>query len=59
MKATYQQPTTEFLGMISTEMIATSIPQNLAEDGQNLNNAPTTDETSGNLSRYNVWNDED
>ena len=58
MKATYQQPMTELLGMISTEMIAASLLTPV-EEGQDLNEAPTTDETSGNLSRYSVWDDED
>ena len=59
MKAKYQIPTTDYLFAESGSLLEGSLPANLI-DGENLGNAPSTDETSGNLSRYtNVWDDDD
>ncbi len=56
MKAIYQSPKTDVLSISLTHMIAVSSP----EKGQNLNEAPITEETSGNLSRRrDVWDDEE
>ena len=58
MKAKYQIPAIECLFADGESLLDGSLPKNLT-DGQDLNNAPTTSETSGNLSRINVWDDED
>ena len=58
MKAKYQIPTIEWLNADSESAFAASLPQKV-EDGQNLSTAPETNETSGNLSRINIWGDED
>lgn len=57
MKLTYKKPTTEIVTVSVAKMIATS----QVEEGFNPNEADTTDETSGNLSRRhnNVWEDEE
>ena len=57
MKLTYKKPTTEIITISIAQMIATS----QVEDGFNPNEADTTDETSGNLSRRhnNVWDEEE
>lgn len=59
MKTKYQIPTIEYILADSENLLDNaSLPQNLT-DGQNLDKAPTTDATSGNLSRFNVWDDEE
>ena len=57
MKLTYKKPTTEIITVSIAHMIATS----QVEDGFNPNEADTTDETHGNLSRRhnNVWDEEE
>ena len=56
MKATYQKPLIEETDAELTPLLEGS--QKLVEDGFNPNDTPTTEETSGNLSRRNVWFDE-
>ncbi|MBQ9356611.1 MAG: hypothetical protein IJT98_04915 [Prevotella sp.] len=62
MKTTYQKPSVEIVKLETTRMIAAS---KLLDDTlgleQDLSKAPTTNETSGNLSRYHnsLWDDED
>lgn len=58
MKATYQAPAVEQLLADTDMLLVASLPEVLTE-GQNLENAPTTEETSGNLSRNSIWDDED
>ncbi|MBR2238927.1 MAG: hypothetical protein IJ887_13855 [Prevotella sp.] len=59
MKTQYQAPAIEFLFADSESLLEGSLPQTLT-DGQDLGNAPTTDATKGNLSRINIWdNDEE
>jgi len=57
MKKTYQMPTIKWLEADTEEMIASSP----LENGFNMDEVGTTNETSGNLSRkgYSVWDDED
>jgi hypothetical protein len=57
MKKIYLQPTIEMLGAETEEMIAAS----LVQDGFDATKAPELDETvtSGNLSRVNVWGDDE
>jgi hypothetical protein len=59
MKKTYQKPVT-LLGDLDLQQLLTSSLKS-DENGiyQDLGDAPTTDATSGNLSRRSVWNDED
>lgn len=59
MKKTYQTPVT-LLGDLDLQQLLTSSLKS-DENGiyQDLGDAPTTDATSGNLSRRSVWNDED
>lgn len=59
MKAKYQIPMIEWLDAESESAFAASLPNDLVGEGQNLNEAPTTEATSGNLSRTNIWDDED
>ena len=54
MKKKYQNPEAEFVGMDLEEMIAFSVTE-----GVNLDKAPETDETSGNLSRRSVWDEDE
>ncbi len=62
MKAKYQTPEMEYLFADSESLLgAASV---LTDDGegnisQGLVNAPTTEETSGNLSRRSIWDDEE
>ena len=59
MKKTYQIPEIECQFAEGDDLMQTaSLPMNLVE-GQNLENAPETSETSGNLSRKSIWDDED
>ena len=57
MKKIYQMPTIKWLEADTEEMIASSP----LENGFNMDEVDTTNETSGNLSRkgYSVWDDED
>ena len=57
MKKIYQMPTIKWLEAETEEMIASSP----LENGFNMDEVDTTNETSGNLSRkgYSVWDDED
>ena len=52
MKKKYQNPEAEFVGMDLEEMIAFSVTE-----GVNLDDAPETEATGGNLSRRSVWDD--
>ena len=54
MKKKYQNPEAEFVGMDLEEMIAFSVTE-----GVNLDDAPETDDTSGNLSRRSVWDEDE
>lgn len=59
MKAEYQAPAVECLFAEGDSLLQeTSLPEELS-DGQDLDKAPTTEQTSGNLSRFNIWDDED
>ena len=58
MKTKYQIPTIEYLLADSESLLASSLT-GIVENGQDLSDAPTTDATSGNLSRFNVWDDEE
>ena len=50
---TYQKPEVDILDIMTEEMIAVSP---ITEQGGNLNDAPTTNATSGNLSRQkDLW----
>ena len=58
MKTTYLKPETDVLYISVEQMIAASKP--ITEGGGNLNDAPETTETSGNLSRRkDIWADEE
>jgi len=58
MKAIYQQPTTDIYLVATTQMIAAS--DLIKNNSQNLGEAPTTDATSGNLSRRrSLWDEEE
>lgn len=60
MKAKYQSPQLYFEALEEEEMIASSLRTD--ESGnpyQTLNDAPTTDDVSGNLSRLNIWEDDE
>ena len=62
MKKTYQNPTIDVVTISVARMIASS--SGLLGNGENpaainLRNAGETDATSGNLSRYNDWDDEE
>lgn len=54
---TYQKPVTELI-KISVESIM-KLGSSIEKNGQDLGDAPTTTETSGNLSRRSVWDDEE
>ncbi|MBQ7509297.1 MAG: hypothetical protein IJT53_00050 [Prevotella sp.] len=56
MKKTYQSPETLLMAIATQQMIAAS--ELIKDNQQDLSNAPETTETSGNLSRRNVWDDE-
>ena len=56
MKTTYQKPKTEFIVVALSQLMAGSP----VEDGFNQNETPTTEESSGNLSRsFSVWGDDE
>ena len=56
MKKTYQSPETLLMAIATQQMIAAY--ELIKDNQQDLSNAPETTETSGNLSRRNVWDDE-
>ena len=57
MKTMYQKPNTEVIFVTVQQMIAAS--KELV-DGFKMDEAPTTNETSGNLSRnFNPWGDDE
>ena len=58
MKTIYQKPITEVVVLEVSRMIAGS-DFGPVEEGQNLTDAPTTDDTSGNLGRRGLWDDDD
>ena len=56
MKKIYQAPNTDIVFVATQPMMAMSDP----EKGYNPDEAPETEETSGNLSRrYSAWDDEE
>ena len=58
MKKTYQIPETLLVAIAAQQMIAAS--ELIKDNQQDLENAPGTDATSGNLSRRRtVWDDEE
>lgn len=57
MKKIYQSPETLLMTIATQQMIAAS--ELIKDNQQNLNEAPETTETSGNLSRRSVWDDEE
>lgn len=58
MKATYQKPLIEETDVELTSLMeASNLPEKV-EDGFDPGSTPTTNETSGNLSRRNIWGDE-
>jgi len=57
MKKIYQSPETLLMTIATQQMIAAS--ELIKDNQQDLNEAPTTNETSGNLSRRSVWDDEE
>ena len=61
MKKIYQNPKTDIITISVTQMIAASNNYGTPEQGQDLSDdvVGTTDQTYGNLSRHNVWDDED
>lgn len=61
MKAIYQQPTTIVVVLQTQRMIAQSQLKDLVEEGEDLDNAPETTATYGNLSRRHrsVWDDDE
>ncbi len=54
MKKTYIAPSIIWMEAETEEMISASV-----EKGFNVDDAPVTTETSGNLSRRSVWDDEE
>ena len=54
MKKKYQNPEAEFVGMDLEEMIAFSVTEVV-----DLDDAPETEATSGNLSRRSVWDEDE
>jgi len=62
MKKIYLMPATKWMEAQTEEMMAGSDLLNPNSDGdptqQDLNNAPTTDAPSGNLSRQGLWDEE-
>ena len=60
MKKTYLIPNTDIITVSLAQMIAASNNYGQPEQGQDLGQTETTDQTSGNLSRRrSVWDDED
>lgn len=62
MKATYQKPATGVFTIATTELMAGSLLQQQTDGTikQELDGStPTTTETSGNLSRRSVWDEEE
>ncbi|MBQ7510032.1 MAG: hypothetical protein IJT53_03910 [Prevotella sp.] len=57
MKKIYQSPETLLMTIATQQMIAAS--ELIKDNQQDLSNAPETTETSGNLSRRSVWDDEE
>jgi hypothetical protein len=59
MKAIYQKPNTDLFNITVAQMIAASpaLPEKV-EEGFNTDSAPETSATSGNLSRKDLWEDE-
>ena len=58
MKAIYQKPETDMILVATQQLMAGSMGP--VEDDTNLNDAPVTTATSGNLSRgRSIWDDED
>ena len=58
MKKTYQSPKADYMTISLEQMIADS-GYGDPENGVSLNEVVTTNATSGNLSRRNIWDDED
>lgn len=59
MKAIYQKPETN-VTFVAVQQLMVSSPLGNPEDGFNLDDAPETGESSGNLSRgRSIWDDED
>ena len=58
MKKTYQNPKTDIVTITVAQMIANS-PYGEPEKGFDLEDVVETPETSGNLSRRTVWDDEE
>ena len=56
MKQTYQTPSIKWLEAATEEMIAASTS---IEQGFDLNSVAETTETSGNLSRQSLWDDDE
>lgn len=64
MKTTYQKPTTEMIILNVQQMVCASGEGSLLGNGATPNNldlgdAGKTNETGNNLSRFNVWGDDD
>ena len=60
MKAIYQKPVTETVRVALSPLMTASRTPEKVEDGIDGNDTPTTEETSGNLSRRRtVWDDEE
>ena len=59
MKTKYQNPVMEYLFAETGNLLEGSQLQDIVTNGQDLGGAPTTNATEGNLSRMNVWDDED
>ena len=59
MKQTYQKPVTLLGDLDLQQLLTSSLRSDESGIYQDLGDAPTTDATSGNLSRRSVWNDED
>ena len=58
MKAIYQKPVTDIVNVKLTPLMNQS-PLGPVEEGFDPGQAPETGETSGNLSRRSIWDDED
>ena len=58
MKKTYQNPRTDIVTITLTQLMSNS-PLGPVEEGYSTTDAPETTETSGNLSRRSIWDDED
>lgn len=61
MKATYIKPAIEVMEGETDELLAASLLTTNQEGNliQDLGNAPTTTESSGNLSRKSIWDDDE